>query len=87
LFFWIQNFIFEVVKDDKKLRSRRIKTFLFFLFVSFKLFPRISNSFFLKDKIFCKRGDVGATQYSRQVANLEQVGSLERGKPSWMTER
>jgi len=32
-------------------------------------------------------GDVGATQYSRQVKNLEQVGSLERGKSSSVTER
>jgi len=32
-------------------------------------------------------GDVGATQYSRQVENLGQVGSLERGKPSSTTER
>jgi len=32
-------------------------------------------------------GDVGATQHSRQVENLEQVGSFERGKPSSATER
>jgi len=32
-------------------------------------------------------GVVGATQQSRQVGNLEQVGSLERGKPSSATER
>jgi hypothetical protein len=32
-------------------------------------------------------GDFGATRNSRQVENLEQVGSLERGKPSSVTER
>jgi hypothetical protein len=32
-------------------------------------------------------GVVGATQQNRQVRNLEQVGSLERGKPSSVLER
>jgi hypothetical protein len=32
-------------------------------------------------------GDFGATRNSRQVENLEQVGSLERGKPSSVTDR
>jgi hypothetical protein len=32
-------------------------------------------------------GDFGATRRRRQVENLEQVGSLERGKPSSVTER
>jgi hypothetical protein len=31
--------------------------------------------------------DAGATRYRWQVKNLEQVGSLERGKPSSVTER
>ena len=32
-------------------------------------------------------GAVGATRSSQQVKNLEQVGSLERGKPSSVTDR